>query len=238
MESLKDKIILITGGTSGIGKEIVKSLLNVKTTLLLIGRNEKMLKQISNERNKVAEVIYAKVDLANDKDINLFINKLKESLIEPDILIHGAGVFHYANISSTSNDILDQEYKVNFRAPFILTRELLDAIKEKKGQIVFINSLASIKPKSNLSAYATSKGALKIFAEVLKHEVHSSGVRITTIYPSRVATPMQELACELEGIPYTPDTFISPKTIADTVINVISLPSHAEISDIIIRTNP
>lgn len=238
MELLKDKMILITGATSGIGKQIVLSLLSVKTKLLLVGRNEKVLKQLSNKKGNIAEISYAKVDLGNDKDLTAFIKNLKKSSIEPDIFVHSAGIFHYANISSTSDAIMEQEYNINFRAPFILTRDLLDVIKKRKSQIVFINSLASINVRSNLSAYAISKSALKTFAEVLYHELHTFGVRITTIYPSRVATPMQELVCELEGIQYTPDQFISTKTIADIVLNVIASSQNAEISEIIVRTNP
>jgi short-subunit dehydrogenase len=233
--AFENKTVILTGASSGIGKEIALSLLLYKLKLLLIGRNEVVLNQIVNKPNKKAEIKYMKVDFSNDEELALSLEQIKNLGIEPDIIIHCAGIFHHAVISHTTNEMMDQSYKVNFRAPFIITRDLLDIIKRKKGQIIFINSTACQNPKSNLSAYASSKGALKVFAEVLHQEVYPYGVRVTTLFPGRTATPMQEKVCELEGRDYNPEHFMSTKTMVDLVINLLQLPSNVEISDLTIR---
>lgn len=235
MDSFKEKLILITGATSGIGKEISLALSAYQTNLMILGRNERVLKQLKDETKKTAKIDYLKIDFSNDEELDLMLNNMNERNIEPDILIHCAGTFQYGSISDTSDKVIDQSYKINLRAPFILTKSLLEGIKQKKGQILFVNSTASVSPKSNVAVYASFKSALKTFAEVLHHEVYPFGVRVSTIYCGRVATPMQEMVCKLEGREYSPENYISAHTIAETVINLLKLPSNVEISELTIR---
>ena len=150
-------------------------------------------------------------------------------------MIHCAGIFHHARIQDSDNDILDKVFRINFRAPFIMTRALLDDIVRNQGQVIFINSTASNDPKINTSVYSSSKSALKTFSEVLYREVHHLGVRIATIYPGMVATPMQEIVCKNEGRDYIPENYLQPETIAQHVIQLLTLPDNAEIRHITIK---
>ncbi|MCK4745985.1 MAG: SDR family NAD(P)-dependent oxidoreductase, partial [Bacteroidales bacterium] len=124
---------------------------------------------------------------------------------------------------------------INYISPFILTREFLGSITRNRGAVLFINSTVALMPKEHVSAYAASKAALKSFADVLYEEVSSLGVQVSSIYPGRVATPMQKTVCDIEGSEYDPRKFISPKTIAQQVIRILTLPENAEIRDLTIR---
>jgi short-subunit dehydrogenase len=234
MNILENKTIVISGASSGIGKEIALSLQNYNVCLLLLGRNEAVLKNMANASKK-AKTCFLKVDFSRDEDLKALNEYIKGSDLEPDILIHCAGVFHSASVSETSAEIMDEAYMVNFRAPFIITRDLLGFIKKAKGQIIFISTTASIHPKANLAAYASAKAALNTFVEVLHQEVYPFGVRITNIFPGRVATPMQENVCKLEGKDYVPENFIHPSVLSNTVIDLLTLPANVEISELIIR---
>ncbi len=235
MDLLKNKTILITGASSGIGRDISMSLLQFDIQLLLVGRNMDSLNQIAEKNNQRAKISVFQADFSRDNEIYSLLNYIHTEKIEPDIIIHCAGAFHLASIQDTSVDMMNESYNVNFKAPFLITKDLLDTLIKKKGQILFFNSTASIYPKANVAAYATIKSALKTFAEILHQEVYPYGVKVCSIYPGRVATPMQEKVCELEGKAYHPEKFIQAETISKTVIDLLTLPDHVEISEIIIR---
>lgn len=235
MKELNDKTILLTGASSGIGRQIAMALLQFRVRLLLVGRNQSILESIKSNPNNIAEVQYKKVDLSNDADLLSFLEKIKKNGFELDILIHCAGVYHHGGILDTPDQALDHSYKVNFRAPFIITRELLNIIKKKKGQILFINTTAILNPGSNNVAYASIKGALRTMAEAIHQEVYPFGVRVTNLYLGRVDTPMQKQVCESEGKEYIPKHFLTTSNIADSVIKLLTLPPDVQINNITIR---
>lgn len=218
-----------------MGKEIALSLLPYNIQLVVVGRNVHALNEISDKVDKKATVSVFQADFSKEEDIYSFLKLIHAARLEPDIILHCAGSFHLASIQNSSTEILDESYRINFKAPFIITRDLLESIIKKKGQIIFMNSTASIYPKSNVAAYASIKSALKTFAEILHQEVYSFGVRVTSIYPGRVATPMQEKVCQMEGKSYHPEKFIQTETISKTVLDLLSLPENVEISEVIIR---
>jgi NADP-dependent 3-hydroxy acid dehydrogenase YdfG len=130
----------------------------------------------------------------------------------------------------------DLEFSVNTRAPFLLTKLLLPAIKNRKGQIVFLNSsIAQQKARANLSIYAGSKCALRAIADSLREEVNSSEVRVLSVYPGRTATAMQEGIFKFENREYRKNQLLQPEDIAQSVIDALALPRTAEITDISIR---
>jgi NADP-dependent 3-hydroxy acid dehydrogenase YdfG len=235
MRPLENRLIIISGASSGIGRAVVEALSGHHPRLVIIGRNVEALKRIVAEYGDRLDISDFKVDLSRDDEIEGFIKHLKDRKLEADILIHCAGIFHHAPIQEASNESIDLVFQVNFRAPFIMTRALLDDIIQHMGQVLFINSTASNDPKINTSVYSSSKSALKTFAEVLYREVHHHGVRIATIYPGMVATPMQEMVCKQEGRPYIPENYLQPEIIAQQVIQLLTLPENAEIRDITIK---
>jgi short-subunit dehydrogenase len=204
MHFLNNKLILITGASRGIGKEITLALMEFNTRLLLIARNESALKELSSNRNCPAVVDYRVVDLSKDHELYSFLDEMKALGLEPDILIHCAGVYYSSKIVHSRDEIIDESYKVNFRAPFILTRD-------------------------------STKNSLSTFAEVLHKEVFPDGVSVTTIYPGRVETPMQNEVHQIEGKRYFPERLIQPREIAEIVLNVLDLPDTVEIKEFIVR---
>ncbi len=235
MNLLNDKTILLTGASSGIGKQIALSLIQFRVKLLMVGRKQDVLEEIKCNPNSVAEVQYEKIDLSNDNELFTFLKRIKNNGFRPDVLIHCAGTYHHGGILDTSDKAIDYSYKVNFRAPFIITRELLNIIKNKKGQILFLNSTAILSPRSINVAYSSIKGALRTLAEAIHQEVYPYGVRVTSIYLGRVDTPMQKQVCEAEGIEYLPKHFLTSNNVADSIINILTLPPNVQINNITIR---
>jgi NADP-dependent 3-hydroxy acid dehydrogenase YdfG len=236
MAKLKNQIAVITGASSGIGKAIALGLTAQGVKLCLIGRNLKTLEAVTESaKSKASQVKTYKVDLNVDDDIQKLKQSLQQDFGYIDMLIHSAGVFSMGMLENSSIEDFDMQYRINVRAPYLLTQELLPMIKTRCGQIVFINSSVGLNAKGGVSQYAATKHALKAIADSLRAEINDSGVRVLSIYPGRTATPMQKLIHKMEGRKYNPELLMQPKDVAEVVINAICLPRTAEVTDIHIR---
>ena len=229
------KQVVITGASSGIGEAIAHSLADSETSLHLLGRSEKRLQEVAQAvKGAGGEAVIHQVDLAEDAQLEEIAATLSE-LGGIDVLVHSAGAISLASVAETSAEDLDKQYRVNLRAPYLLTQKLLPSLKQAGGQIVFINSGAGLSAKANWSSYAVSKHGLKALADSLRAEVKPDGVRIVSIYPGRVASPMQERVHEMEGKDYDPEKFVQPGDVAQQVASVLALPATAEVTDLSVR---
>lgn len=232
---LKGMSAVITGASSGIGRAITMFLANEGASLYLIGRDVNKLNQLSESLSKKVEVKVFKADLSMDEDIGNLALDLLKNLDSLDILIHSAGYFVMGNFEDLSVDDFDRLFRVNVRAPFLITKKLLPLIKKSKGQVVFINSSAGLQAKAKVSQYAASKHALKAIADSLREEVNADGIRVISVYPGRTATPMQEEVHRIEGKAYKPELLMQPDDVAQAVLNALKLPRTAEVTDLLIR---
>jgi NADP-dependent 3-hydroxy acid dehydrogenase YdfG len=101
--------------------------------------------------------------------------------------------------------------------------------------VVFLNSGSGLSASPSWSAYAASKHALRALADALRIEEQANGVRVTSLYPGRTATPMQQKVHDQEGRDYSADDWIDPATVAAAILHVLDLPADATISDLTVR---
>ena len=234
--SFTGKVAVLTGASSGIGRSIAESLAQTGASLCLTGRKIGLLKEIIEDMQTSLPFAAAyESDLLIDEHIYSLRDRIHDDLGHVDILIHCAGAFSMGSFENSKIEDFDALYKINVRAPFLLTKVLLPMIKDRKGQVVFINSTAGHSAGKNVSQYAATKHALKAIADSLRAEVNESGVRVLSIYPGRTATPMQENIHNMENRRYNPQKLMQPADVANAVINALALPRSAEITDINIR---
>jgi NADP-dependent 3-hydroxy acid dehydrogenase YdfG len=100
---------------------------------------------------------------------------------------------------------------------------------------VFVNSSVGLNARANVGQYAATKHALKALADSLRDEVNADAVRVLSVFLGRTATPMQASVHEMEGKEYHPERLLLPEDVAAVVINALSLPRSAEVTDINIR---
>jgi short-subunit dehydrogenase len=124
---------------------------------------------------------------------------------------------------------------VNLTAPAVLTALLLPALRAAGGTVVFVNSSAGLVANAGWSAYAASKYGLRALADSLRAEEAGNGVRVTTVFPSRTATPMQEKVHEQEGRTYDASRWLRPETVVDSILHVLDLPPEATIPELVLR---
>jgi NADP-dependent 3-hydroxy acid dehydrogenase YdfG len=105
-----------------------------------------------------------------------------------------------------------------------------------RGQIVFVNSSAGLTAPENLSQYAATKHALKAIADSLRKEVNEDGIRVLSVYLGRTATPLQERVHGMEHKTYRPENLMQAGDVASVIINALTLPRTAEVTDIQMRS--
>jgi short-subunit dehydrogenase len=220
---------VLTGATSGIGAALARALAERADRLVLLARSEASAAALAADFPR-AQVLLA--DLADPGTLNGLGRQVDGPV---DSLLHVAGVVELAPVSRLRLHDWEEQLAVNLTSPAVLTRELLPHLREGRGIAVFVNSSAGLTASADWSAYAASKFGLRALADALRAEEMEHGVRVTTVYPSRTATPMQEKVHEQEGRTYDASRWISPDTVVSTVLHVLDLPVDATIPDVTVR---
>ena len=221
-------IHLVTGAGSGIGAAVAHALHERGDELWLLARSPERAAELEREFPGARTVVG---DLADPASLAI-IDGLPERL---DTLLHIAGVVDLAPVAEIDPDQLRAQVDVNLVAPMLLTRACLPALRAAEGLVLVANSSAGLTASPTWSAYAASKFGVRAFADALRAEEQDNGVRVTTVYPSRTATPMQEKVHEQEGKVYDRRRWIKPETVAATILHVIDLPPDATIPEVTIR---
>jgi NAD(P)-dependent dehydrogenase (short-subunit alcohol dehydrogenase family) len=224
-----DRIALVTGASSGIGQAIAIALARAGATVGLLARNLVALNETAEMAGPKAFAVAC--DLVDDAQLNSVRKQVIERTGRLDILVHSAAVYHQGAFESSPVEDLDQEYRVNLRAPYVLTQQFLPDLKQSRGQVVFINSSTGVQVRPMVSQYAAVKHALKALADVIRMEVGPAGVRVISVYPGKTATPMQERRHAIEGKAYRPEELIQPADVAAAVEGALTMQRTAEMTD-------
>ena len=220
---------VLTGAGSGIGLALAHRLADRGDELVLVARSTARADELARTFPR-AQLLVA--DLADPGTLNGLGRQVDG---EVDTVLHVAGVVDLGRVDRLRLAEWEEQVAVNLTAPAVLTRELLPHVRASHGTIVFVNSSAGLTASAEWSAYAASKFGLRAFADALRAEEVEHGVRVSTVYPSRTATPMQEKVHEQEGRTYDASRWISVDTVVDTIVHVIDLPSDATIPDVTVR---
>jgi len=220
---------LLTGAGSGIGAVVAERLLERGDALCVLARSTERAHDL---RADLPDATVLVADLADPAAVEAVADQLPESL---DSVIHAAGVVDLGPVSDLTTQAWQEQLAVNLLAPAALTRLCLPAVRAARGTVVFVNSGAGLVAHPQWSAYAASKFGLRALADSLRAEEQQYGVRVTTVYPGRTATAMQQKVHRQEGRDYDPSEWIDPDTVVQAILHVLDLPSDATISDLSIR---
>jgi 3-dehydrosphinganine reductase len=242
--SFANKRVLITGGSSGIGLALAGALAREGAHVCIVARGRARLDEAVTQLRAIAvrpdQILFGHaLDIAEPAQIEAAVAPVLAQLGGLDVLINNAGITYPAAFVDTPRDVVEQIMRINFSGTVDVTRAFLPAmIAGGRGQIAIVSSLAGVLGIYGFSAYAASKFALRGFAEALRAEEADRGVRVTTIYPGRVATAMQERVHAHEGKDYDPAAWIQPGSVTATVLLALDLPRDAEVTDLTVRPTP
>jgi 3-oxoacyl-[acyl-carrier protein] reductase len=228
-----NKTIIITGASKGIGRAVSLKLAEAGHKLLLVGRSENDLKELSEECIKLnCECAYLAVDLVKPESAGLVINTCVEIFDGIDVLINNAGLANTASVENTPVEQWDLMMNVNARAPFLLCKKAIPHLKlSKQASIINISSVVGRKGYVNQTAYSASKHALTGFTKALAKELHPLGIRVHLVSPGGVATDMiNKTRPDLVGT-----GLIQPSEIADIIEFLINKRGNVMIYEINLR---
>jgi len=181
---IKDKVAIITGASSGIGKATAFSFAREKARLMLVSRNEGALKEIAESARQLgAEVEISPADITEESQIKSCIDKTIETFGGIDIMINSAGIIASGTIENTSLVDWDYMMNINLRSIFLLTQLALPSLIERKGNIVNVSSVTGLRAFPGVLAYCVSKAGLDQFTRCVALELAPKGVRINAVNP-------------------------------------------------------
>jgi NADP-dependent 3-hydroxy acid dehydrogenase YdfG len=236
LRALEGRVAVVTGGGTGIGAAIALALAEAGAHIHLIGRRLCALEFVAEKARSLGSIaICYPADLSSQSGQHELTNRLKSDLTTVDVLVQNAAIYVRGSFEHADLSDFDRQYQTNVRAPYLLTQALLPMLKARQGQIVFINSSSGITAKPMTAQYDSTKHALRAIADSLRAEVNVHGVRVLSVYLGRTASEMQQRIFQMEGKPYLPELLLQPEDIASVVLNALTLPRRAEVTDVWIR---
>ena len=229
-------VAVVTGASSGIGRAVATTLAAQGMSLCLTGRDVARLEGVAGQVAAHApRAVAHPADLSSDEGIRGLAARVSTDFGRVDVLVHAAGIVRLGHVETAAWDDLDEQYRINLRAPYLLTKSLLALLEESSGQVVFVNSSAGLVPGADNGAYAATKHALHSIATSLREQVNPYGVRVLSVFPGRTATPMQARVHQFEGRRYEAAGLLQPSDVADMIVAALALPRTADVTDIMVR---
>jgi short-subunit dehydrogenase/MoaA/NifB/PqqE/SkfB family radical SAM enzyme len=200
--SFKDKHVLITGASGGLGSALAKFLADKGARLAITSRSEKALNQLISELPGNGDAVPITADLSQPNEAEKLAREALSALGHIDVLINNAGVGYFALMEETTAENMRHLFEVNTFAPMALIQALLPQMQTRgSGRIINIVSCAGRVPIPTLGVYGGSKSALAVMTNTMRLEFEPKGIDIINIYPGTVATAFEEHAFREEDRP-------------------------------------
>lgn len=213
---LKDKVVLITGGYTGIGKAITRQCVKEGAKVVVNGLREALGQSLVDDLEG-ANAVHLTIDITEKKAPEQLVQKAIDSFGKLDGVVNNAAIVASSNIQSTTLDYLERMLAVNTLAPFAIIQAALPHLSKTRGSIVNIGSINSWSGEPNLLAYSISKGALMTLSRNLGDTLfRENGVRVNQINPGWVLTDHELINQQEQGMPEDwyeklPDVFAPAK---------------------------
>lgn len=229
MTTLKGKVALVTGGSKGIGYGIAQALLEQGLRVAITARSQEGVEAAQKKLSDHGEVLGFAVDVRNAKAQADAVKEIVARWGSLDVLVANAGVGHFAPIDSLTEEQWSETIDTNLTGVFYSIKAALNPLKQSKGYIITIASLAGVNFFENGSAYNASKFGLVGFTQAVMLDVRRQGIKVSTIMPGSVATHFND------HTPSDKDAWkIQPEDIGQIVVDLLrmhprTLPSKIEV---------
>lgn len=188
--SFQDKVVLITGGSSGIGADAAKHFAKLGASVAIVGRNESRLNRVAVEIKTLSGRQPLAIIADVTKDDERIINETIGHFNRIDILINSVGIVEQGSLENLTFDSFDRVLDTNLRSIVKLTQLAVPHLEKTKGNIVNVSSYAGLRPLNQILAYSVSKAALDQFTKCVSLELASKGIRVNSINPGIIETPI------------------------------------------------
>jgi short-subunit dehydrogenase len=193
MANFRDKIVIITGGSDGIGKALVGQFLTLGAKVATCGRNAEKLALLKSQYPS-QDLFTIQLDVTNQEQDEVFIKAVEEKWGGIDILINNAGISMRALVTEVSIETLKNVMDINFWGTVYTTKAALSAIQKSNGVIVGVSSIAGYRGLPGRSGYSASKYALNGWLEALRTELYGSGTHVMWVCPGFTSSNIRNAA--------------------------------------------
>ncbi len=235
---MKNKIVAITGATSGIGWATAIAFNKIGAKLIICGRRDEKLKKLSEILGSKTQIL--KFDIRDKKAVFTAFESLPESWKKIDVLVNNAGNAHGLDpVQKASIDDWDAMIDINVKGLMYVTKAVLpNMIKAKKGHIINLGSIAGKEVYPNGNVYCSSKAAVDSFTQGLRIDLNADGIRVGAIHPGLVETEFSEIRFKGDKkrakSVYNGMEALTAKDVADAIIYMAKVPEKVTIADMVI----
>ena len=199
MRSYHNKVVWITGASSGIGEAMAREFANQGAILVLAARNVEKLNQLRDTLPNAEIHTVVSLDLTDLSNVDTVVSSVIDQVGRVDVLVNNGGISQRSLVGETPIEVDRKIMEVNFFGAVGLTKALLPALRETHGQIIVISSISGKFGFFLRSAYAASKHALHGFFESLALEEEAHGIDVTIVCPGKINTPISISALNAQG---------------------------------------
>ncbi len=227
MKDFSDKVVIITGASSGIGKALAYEFSKLGAKVNLAARRVERLEAIKSELDTLDHnIIVTQTDISQKKDCENLINKTVEKFGRIDILINNAGISMRAVFAEVEFDVLEKLMNVNFWGTVYCTKFALPYLLKARGVVIGISSIAGFHGLPGRSGYSASKFAIHGFLETLRIENLKNGLHVLVVAPGFTASDIRlhalnSVGNEQEETPRNEEKMMSPEHVAKIIIRSI-----------------
>jgi 3-hydroxy acid dehydrogenase/malonic semialdehyde reductase len=240
MTRLKDKTALITGATSGIGLATARALAQEGCRLIITGRRDQRLAEITQELERLVPVLTLNFDVRDRERVFDLLTQLPEEFKQIDILINNAGNAHGLDfIQDGDPDDWDAMIDINVKGLLYVSKAIIpDMVRRGQGHVIHIGSTAGkeVYPKGNV--YCASKHAVDALNHGMRIDLNGKGIKVSAIHPGLVETEFSQVrfkgdTTRAEQV-YKGFTPLTAQDIAEIIVFVLSRPAHVNIADLMV----
>ena len=197
---MKDKVVIITGASSGIGKALVENFAKRKAKIVLAARSIKKLENIgAGLKNKTLDFLIVKTDVSKEDDCRNLIEKTIEKFGKIDILINNAGISMRALFADTDLSVIRKLMDINFYGTVYCSKFALPHLLKSQGSLVGVSSIAGYKGLPGRTGYSASKFAMQGFLEVVRIENMKKGLHVLIACPGFTTSNIRNTALAADG---------------------------------------
>lgn len=237
---MTNKVALITGASSGIGKATAQVFADYKFDVIICGRRKDRLEELADELQTKVNVYSLVFDVRDKNAVAQAIDSLPNSWKNIDILVNNAGNAHgLAPIYEGDLDDWDAMIDINVKGLLYVTRAIVpQMVQRKTGHIVHIGSIAGIEAYPNGNVYCASKHAVDAINKSMRMDLHKHGIRVSAVNPGLVETEFSQV--RFKGDSQRADQVyqgyqpLTANDIAETILFMVTRPSHVNIADLLI----
>lgn len=229
MNELNNKVAVVTGAGSGIGEAIATALGNNGVKVVLAGRNTDKLNAVATQFEQ-GNVKVVATDVTDKREVQQLIDTAKDTFGRLDIVVNSAGQMKSSNITDYNVDDWDSMIDVNVKGTLYTIQSALPTLLEQSsGHIINIASISGFEVTKGSAIYSATKAAVHSITQGLEKELAKTGVKVTSISPGMVETPLTE------HYDFNGRKKLEAQNIADAAIYALTQPSHVNVNEVTVR---